>query len=747
MSIRINTLSISNLRNIPFNKKFKIDITGKNMTILDGPNGYGKSTIFDAIELLITGNIKHFFDRTYNVGTEPLKSVANNDSYSTVICASIIENDIEKIVCRVFDWDDNNSSFFVSSNEIENSQIFVDQNEIYNFFGLSENVFHLGMYISQAGALNFLEQPYKKRKDSLSTIMGTENVELIISQLTSTKNALRSLKKVENDKLQVSIDQLENERLKSVENIREQKDIVDYFRLFPEKNYIFDMQFVELSKKKEVLSELEKIEKLIVHRNEIRKEITRNRARKIEGFPQTTFKAIFFKSYISEIKENLQYYVALNEIPEYLDRLKKEGYNSKNDFLESEFREEFRRVTEINNEIRNNETLLTQNQKAINNYETKRSELFDAHRTQHILSDNNCPFCGKTDDNLEELYNQLTEVIKGHNNGTMTRLTKLKADRDRLFKEKIIPQIENLLTSNSQKLEWYQYLQDVLYVEKKYLLEEISGLNIMDNSETEDFIEFYNRIMERTRKIQQENTANITNFELDQIKLTADTYFANHQITISTEDVINKRRYIVNQFSEESKHDRVRIDKTISDIKAKQAKLNLQCDIKMEMIEDLKEVYRRSLINYQNNFLDGIIIALKIISGRILQTTPIGLGINTDVSNRKIEFKIQDIDHDVYNMLSSGQLNGLMISILLAVRKTFLTDKKIDLLLIDDPLQTIDDLSAHSFVDLLVQEFSDLQIVMSTHEKEKMSLFAYKFNRAKIPFNNINLQEKFLEMK
>ena len=163
MSIRINTLSISNLRNIPFNKKFKIDITGKNMTILDGPNGYGKSTIFDAIELLITGNIKHFFDRTYNVGTEPLKSVANNDSYSTVICASIIENDIEKIVCRVFDWDDNNSSFFVSSNEIENSQIFVDQNEIYNFFGLSENVFHLGMYISQAGALNFLEQPYKKR--------------------------------------------------------------------------------------------------------------------------------------------------------------------------------------------------------------------------------------------------------------------------------------------------------------------------------------------------------------------------------------------------------------------------------------------------------------------------------------------------------------------------------------------------------------------------------------------------------
>ena len=152
-------------------------------------------------------------------------------------------------------------------------------------------------------------------------------------------------------------------------------------------------------------------------------------------------------------------------------------------------------------------------------------------------------------------------------------------------------------------------------------------------------------------------------------------------------------------------------------------------------------------INYQNNFLDGIIIALKIISGRILQTTPIGLGINTDVSNRKIEFKIQDIDHDVYNMLSSGQLNGLMISILLAVRKTFLTDKKIDLLLIDDPLQTIDDLSAHSFVDLLVQEFSDLQIVMSTHEKEKMSLFAYKFNRAKIPFNNINLQEKFLEMK
>lgn len=34
-----------------------IDMESKNLIMLDGPNGYGKTSIFDALEYLFTGNV------------------------------------------------------------------------------------------------------------------------------------------------------------------------------------------------------------------------------------------------------------------------------------------------------------------------------------------------------------------------------------------------------------------------------------------------------------------------------------------------------------------------------------------------------------------------------------------------------------------------------------------------------------------------------------------------------------------
>ena len=52
--MRIKKIFLYNFKN--FRKKTIIDFSD-NITFLVGPNGFGKTTIFDAIELGLTGNI------------------------------------------------------------------------------------------------------------------------------------------------------------------------------------------------------------------------------------------------------------------------------------------------------------------------------------------------------------------------------------------------------------------------------------------------------------------------------------------------------------------------------------------------------------------------------------------------------------------------------------------------------------------------------------------------------------------
>jgi ABC-type phosphate transport system ATPase subunit len=78
--------------------------------------------------------------------------------------------------------------------------------------------------------------------------------------------------------------------------------------------------------------------------------------------------------------------------------------------------------------------------------------------------------------------------------------------------------------------------------------------------------------------------------------------------------------------------------------------------------------------------------------------------------------------------LSTGQLNGLSIAFLLAIKNVYGDVDGLDILLIDDPLQTIDDISEISLADLLTQQGIG-QIVLSTHEDAKAALLRYKFKK------------------
>ncbi|MBC7535585.1 MAG: AAA family ATPase, partial [Ferruginibacter sp.] len=55
--MKINKVRI---RNFKVFKDFLVDFSSSDTIVFDGPNGFGKTTIYDAIELALTGNIRRY---------------------------------------------------------------------------------------------------------------------------------------------------------------------------------------------------------------------------------------------------------------------------------------------------------------------------------------------------------------------------------------------------------------------------------------------------------------------------------------------------------------------------------------------------------------------------------------------------------------------------------------------------------------------------------------------------------------
>ena len=53
--INLGRLRVDNFKS--FNKPFEVDFSESDLFIFDGPNGFGKTTLFDAIELCLTDRI------------------------------------------------------------------------------------------------------------------------------------------------------------------------------------------------------------------------------------------------------------------------------------------------------------------------------------------------------------------------------------------------------------------------------------------------------------------------------------------------------------------------------------------------------------------------------------------------------------------------------------------------------------------------------------------------------------------
>ena len=116
-------------------------------------------------------------------------------------------------------------------------------------------------------------------------------------------------------------------------------------------------------------------------------------------------------------------------------------------------------------------------------------------------------------------------------------------------------------------------------------------------------------------------------------------------------------------------------------------------------------------------------------------------GIGLFIFSEKDGIRFHTDSHKTYDAvftMSSGQLSALVISFTLALNKKYSQNK---IVLIDDPVQTMDELNIYGFIDLLRNEFSNNQIIMSTHEDMMSAFMRYKFKNYNLSEKRINLKE------
>ncbi|MGP3841307.1 AAA family ATPase, partial [Pseudomonas aeruginosa] len=165
-------------------------------------------------------------------------------------------------------------------------------------------------------------------------------------------------------------------------------------------------------------------------------------------------------------------------------------------------------------------------------------------------------------------------------------------------------------------------------------------------------------------------------------------------------------------------------------------------------VGELITIVRTQIRQYRKKLITDIEIPFYIYSGKILQTHQAGLGHGIFIKDPTGEDELKNVrlvsnwesDHDILNTMSSGQISAVVIALTLALHRVYST--KFSSILIDDPVQTMDDINMASLVEVLRNDFSEKQIILSTHEDKVARYFTYKYLKHSENVKIINLMQR-----
>lgn len=799
MQYKIVNLRVKNFKCFDDKKYYEFCIDyDKTPVVLSGPNGFGKTTFFDAVELIFSKNITRFDKeiekKNTDLGKNILLNQANQDGY-VVLTLKRGEDEFLTLFAKILNSnhkiDVENSIYYGYSSkyirteeldgvivDYDNWKDVIDSETLIRYRIKNFNVYY---YVSQAESVHFLKRSISDRKNAMNVLLNTGFIEerkKLVSNLIGSRNG--TIRYPINDEI-ISLDnKIKNLAIKlktllktnntqtgveKIENIDLGLYKKDSDLYFWDNSNIVELDASSIKKGIYLLSSIISfLENEIDYRNY---QWNENILKIIDGNSIVDY--VNYRDYIvndsvsiKKIEQQLEKWDSMIQIYNSTllyrqDSLDAANYKEQDAVMLKKLIPElceydFSLIKNISNEIINLRENLSSNQKAIDKLTSARNTLKNA-KNEYDEKGTRCPFCNTEFNDLRLLnegFEEVGKLLKSESGNLGERIV-LKnnelADAIEEVKEILHPYVYgldentiNLIIKKKTSLKGFASDHGrVANVDKlvKYLVD----IEYSSEKEEDNLVLDIQRILSGMIKKIQNEEFNVLydKYRYVDVEKRYGKFINEMKGQVSLEMLKQKVLYL-----EELNYEKENTE--INEIKQEMKKLIIRKEKVTKIrqrLNDLSKLYDKKMEEYKNITLKKLRVPLLIYTGKILQDYQNGLGVF--VSRDEMRFVSNgDAKHDILNTFSSGQLSGFVLAFLFAMNKQYIKHSSDDIgfILIDDPVQTMDDINISSLIEVLRNDFADKQIILSTHEIDKENYILYKFYKYNKIGQSFNVKEK-----
>lgn len=570
--MKIKKILLYNFKN--FRHETVIDFSD-NMTFLVGPNGFGKTTIFDAIELGLTGDISRINQNNPVTGENIKynKPFFQNDISEPVIIKLWLEkSNVNQLVLvrklindkpdggilyapkrsigqfKLFRQEEATDENFSSlDNDIKLSEI--DQTTIDNFLEIDgkyklAKIFNLFNYIQQEETTFFLKKSEKDRSNNLSFLIKTDEIEDRISKIEKVNKAindnLKSLTEQQEKLTQQELDNIPYQRLFnqqvfqfdkespfSVDNLSQSDDfkvtiqkIIEFKQSFSISEY---QRKLEKDKRKKEINTIDSALRFAILFPLIQRPNYQWQWEKYTLENPRFFEYVLLENYLQTFETITHEYRRKQQLNQYWEDLSTDINQMtaqtfqyvQNDRLSNDFESLKVQLTSYQT-LRESVGQADKNLSDLRQLRRKLGEKFDELRQHNHVDEDKCPFCNNQFDSFVDLkssYNNYTDYLTEISSRDSQRLQEVQ-----LSLNSRIQQVKQKITDEINSL--------TTNIDKKLLdrLQELSGSYQSYSKYLEDFKTFI------------QSYTNMTPYQLENLEF--DNY--NHQYQSSLQEFRSK---------------------------------------------------------------------------------------------------------------------------------------------------------------------------------------------------------------
>ena len=420
--------------------------------------------------------------------------------------------------------------------------------------------------------------------------------------------------------------------------------------------------------------------------------------------------------------------------------------------------------------------------------------LVDNEQVYKLYSEDNnkCPLCGKEGFSKSEISSVAKDFLGEKDKARQQLIENIKSCNNeiKIYVDDIKEIIENSLTEKEKELlgliEYKKSLDDLYKLANKYKLDineldlnrisdkkveiqkeiyilKIEKINeeyiieLLKNSKMPYIIK-YNKELEEYREYDSKSKVKLLDsiiFQLDKNISILDNKVINDEYKKIKIETIKDKLDITKDYISyiKSNNLNIEINKLNNEIKYCENEIESLSN-KLKKVSELKKVINKEKTESEKKENERISKPLNDIYKKITRNTNIKeINLKKDNAKNKSSLEIKDIegnDTPFGNIMSTGQVSTLAISMYLA--KALLNrNSSFKVYLMDDPIQTMDDLNILSLIDLLRFQFMENeedrimnQLFISTCDEDLENLIYHKMSSFNIPIINENFMKRML---